>query len=118
MLASRHEPGTAREGLIVEAQVWHGPIQVFSGQHFPVVLPVVCNPSGPLVAVSRIQDGGLVSPQLGGLLWKPRNQDCCHTGEILQPRLDVDDCRTDGAAGCVGRVGRGRVIRPHVSPQL
>ena len=80
VLASRHEPGTAREGLIVEARVWHGPIQVFSGQHFPAVLPVVCDPSGPLVAVSRIQDGGLVRPQLGGLLRRPRNQDCCHTG--------------------------------------
>ena len=60
--------GSAREGLIIQAGVHCGPIEVLSSQHITTKLSVVCDPDPAFVIVGCFEDGGLIRPQFWGLL--------------------------------------------------
>ena len=62
VLAARHDPGLARECLIVQLGVLDGPIEVLAGQHLTAKLVIIHYPCRSLVAVGCVEDGGLIGP--------------------------------------------------------
>ena len=83
--------GPAGKGLIVEAWVCDRPIQVFSSQGLPSVLPVVGNPAATLIIPFGPNNSGLISTQLGSLLGEMGAEDRRHDGEAFHLLGDAGD---------------------------
>ena len=68
--APGNRPGPAREDLVVEPRVCHGPVEVLPGQGLSAVLPVIEHPALPLEVVLGPDDRGWYAQSSGAFSGK------------------------------------------------